>query len=93
MLGGNVIDSSTTHFGVRWFRIDSDDGPDLNGKYTKIQGVDLHHDQGALGAAINNDALLRQMTDHAVDGRQRVPDVAQPAVAGDARRSATSSAS
>ena len=28
----------------------------------KIKGVDLHHDQGALGAAVNKDALMRQMT-------------------------------
>ncbi len=27
----------------------------------KIYGVDLHHDEGALGSAINRDALMRQM--------------------------------
>ena len=27
----------------------------------KIYGVDLHHDEGALGAAVNKDALMRQM--------------------------------
>ena len=32
----------------------------------KLQGVDLHHDQGALGSAINNDALLRADEDHEV---------------------------
>jgi beta-galactosidase len=27
----------------------------------KLQGVDLHHDEGALGSAVNRDALMRQM--------------------------------
>ena len=61
MMGGDVIDSTTTRFGVRWFKIDPDQGLTINGKYTKMQGVDLHHDQGALGTAINKDALMRQM--------------------------------
>src|SRR3954452_8744461 len=61
MMGGNVIDSSSTRFGVRWFKIDPNQGLTVNGKYTKVQGVDLHHDEGALGSAINKDALLRQM--------------------------------
>ena len=34
----------------------------LNGRSMKIYGVDLHHDEGALGAAVNKDALMRQMT-------------------------------
>ncbi len=34
----------------------------LNGNHIKLQGVDLHHDQGALGAAINIDALRRELT-------------------------------
>ena len=57
----------------------------LNGRHQKLQGVDLHHDQGALGSA---DQPRR---DHAPDeaheehGRQRVPHLAQPAVAGDDR--------
>ena len=48
-------------FGIRWFRIDPNEGFSLNGEYHKIQGVDLHHDLGALGAAVNRDALVRQM--------------------------------
>ena len=61
MMGGNVIDSTTTRFGVRWFKVDPNQGLTINGKYTKVQGVDLHHDQGALGTAINKDALMREM--------------------------------
>ncbi len=58
---GRVVDRTTTRFGIRWFRIDADEGFFLNGKYHKIQGVDLHHDLGALGAAVNRDAIERQM--------------------------------
>ena len=45
-----------TTFGVRWFHFDPDEGFSLNGTHTKLQGVDLHHDLGALGAAVNTDA-------------------------------------
>ncbi|NJC85967.1 glycoside hydrolase family 2 TIM barrel-domain containing protein [Planosporangium mesophilum] len=57
-----TLDTYRTTFGIRYFRIDPNEGLFLNGRYLKLQGVDLHHDQGALGAAINVDALTRQMT-------------------------------
>jgi beta-galactosidase len=60
-VGGNVVDSVTTKFGARWFRIDPNEGLYLNGQWMKVKGVDLHHDMGAIGSAINKDALLRQM--------------------------------
>ncbi len=47
---------------MRWFRFDPANGFSLNGRPMKIYGVDLHHDEGALGAAVNKDALMRQMT-------------------------------
>ena len=58
---GKVVDTTSTRFGIRWFRIDANEGFFLNGRYHKIQGVDLHHDLGALGAAVNRDAIERQM--------------------------------
>jgi beta-galactosidase len=58
---GRVLDRVTTPFGIRWFRFDPSDGFSLNGRPMKLQGVDLHHDAGALGAVVNRDALLRQM--------------------------------
>ena len=61
-VGGRVTDTYRTAFGMRYVTIDPDKGLYLNGEYAKIQGVDLHHDQGALGSAVNADALLRQMT-------------------------------
>ncbi|MCW2890095.1 MAG: beta-galactosidase [Streptosporangiaceae bacterium] len=57
-----TVDTTTTTFGIRWFTLDPTGGFSLNGERMKIQGVDLHHDQGALGSAINRDALVRQMT-------------------------------
>ncbi|WP_369230088.1 glycoside hydrolase family 2 TIM barrel-domain containing protein [Streptomyces sp. R21] len=61
-VGGRVTDSYRTTFGIRSFRFDPDEGFHLNGIHAKIKGVDLHHDQGALGAAISIDAVRRQMT-------------------------------
>ncbi|MFC8094559.1 glycoside hydrolase family 2 TIM barrel-domain containing protein [Streptomyces sp. NPDC057301] len=61
-VGGKTVDTYRTPFGFRTFRFDPDEGFELNGTYTKIKGVDLHHDLGALGAAINIDAVRRQMT-------------------------------
>ena len=61
-VGGKAVDSYRTTFGIRTYRFDPDEGFSLNGTHTKIKGVDLHHDQGALGAAISIDAVRRQLT-------------------------------
>ncbi|MGW5664797.1 glycoside hydrolase family 2 TIM barrel-domain containing protein [Streptomyces sp. NPDC003758] len=61
-VGGERVDTYDTTFGIRSFRFDPDEGFSLNGTHAKIKGVDLHHDQGALGAAISIDAVRRQMT-------------------------------
>ncbi|MHC3467217.1 glycoside hydrolase family 2 TIM barrel-domain containing protein [Streptomyces sp. 7R007] len=61
-VGGAIVDTYRTVFGIRTYRFDPDEGFSLNGTHTKIKGVDLHHDQGALGAAISVDAVRRQMT-------------------------------
>ncbi|MFJ4523376.1 glycoside hydrolase family 2 TIM barrel-domain containing protein [Streptomyces sp. NPDC088810] len=60
-VGGRTTDTRRTPFGIRTFRFDPDEGFFLNGSYAKVKGVDLHHDQGALGAAISIDAVRRQM--------------------------------
>ncbi len=56
-----VIDVSTTLFGIRYFDFDAKKGFSLNGKSLKLNGVCLHHDLGALGAAINTRAIERQL--------------------------------
>ncbi|KUO18228.1 glycoside hydrolase family 2 TIM barrel-domain containing protein [Streptomyces dysideae] len=61
-VGGTITDTYRTTFGIRTFRFDPDEGFHLNGTYHKIKGVDLHHDLGALGAAVDIDAIRRQMT-------------------------------
>ncbi|WP_449353019.1 glycoside hydrolase family 2 TIM barrel-domain containing protein [Streptomyces shaanxiensis] len=61
-VGGITTDTCRTPFGFRAFRFDPDEGFHLNGTHHKIKGVDLHHDLGALGAAVSVDAIRRQMT-------------------------------
>ena len=50
-----------TDVGLRQTRFDPDRGFFLNGAPLKLHGVCLHHDLGALGAAFNADAFLRQL--------------------------------
>lgn len=59
---GVAADRYATSFGVRWLKFDPNTGFHINGVSTKLQGVDLHNDQGALGSVDNSDALVRQMT-------------------------------
>jgi beta-galactosidase len=58
---GKVVDAYETTFGVRYFHFDSDKGFFLNGKHLKLNGVNLHHDLGPLGAAVNKRATERQL--------------------------------
>lgn len=55
-----VLDSEETTFGFRYYSFDST-GFHLNGKNVKLNGVCLHHDQGALGSAAYTDAMYRQL--------------------------------
>jgi beta-galactosidase len=59
--GGRPCDEYTTPFGVRTFVFDRERGFLLNGTPVKIRGVCLHHDLGALGAAVNTRAIERQL--------------------------------
>jgi beta-galactosidase len=58
--GSTVLDQQTTSFGIREFKFDADTGFWLNGVNLKIKGVCLHHDAGALGAAVPLDAWRRR---------------------------------
>ena len=60
-VGGQVVDTVETTFGFRYFSFDST-GFHLNGKNVKLNGVCLHHDQGALGSAAYYDAMYRQLS-------------------------------
>jgi beta-galactosidase len=61
LVAGRVIDEYTTRTGIRSFRFDARQGLLLNGESLKIRGVCLHHDLGALGAAVNTSAIRRQL--------------------------------
>ena len=64
--GYQLIDTEETEYGFRWAEVQettsdpASGGLYVNGEYTKIQGVDLHHDSGALGAASFTDAYERE---------------------------------
>lgn len=61
MCGEQPCDNYATPFGVRSFVFRADSGFFLNGRHVKIRGVCLHHDLGALGAAVNTRAIERQL--------------------------------
>jgi beta-galactosidase len=50
--GKNTLDGEAVSFGIREFHFDAATGFWLNGRNFKIKGVCLHHDGGALGAAV-----------------------------------------
>lgn len=58
---GREIDCVDTKFGFRTIRFDSSKGFFLNDRHIKINGVCMHHDLGALGAAVNRAAIRRQL--------------------------------
>lgn len=58
---GNVIDSYETRFGIRSMEFNPDKGIFVNGEHIQINGVNQHHDLGALGAAFNVRAAERQL--------------------------------
>ncbi len=58
---GIYTDEYTTMVGIRSFAFDVNKGFTLNGKHVKINGVCNHHDLGALGTAVNERALERQL--------------------------------
>ena len=57
-----LLDSKEIPFGYRYSEFDANTGFSLNGEPLKIQGVCMHHDQGALGAIENESAIRRQLT-------------------------------
>ena len=70
--GARVTDVVTTPFGIRSIAFDADRGFLLNGRRVKLNGVNLHHDAGGLGAAVQERvwerrlALLRAMGVNAI---------------------------
>ena len=58
---GRIIDRYETRFGIRDVQWDPDRGVIVNGEHVVLNGVNQHHDLGALGAAFNLRAAQRQL--------------------------------
>lgn len=58
---GKQVDADTLTFGIRSVKMVQDEGFYLNGRKVKFQGVCLHHDQGPLGAVVNEASYRRQI--------------------------------
>ncbi|MFD2934726.1 glycoside hydrolase family 2 TIM barrel-domain containing protein [Spirosoma flavum] len=59
--GTKLRDSTNSPFGIRKLEYDRVKGFFLNGKHVKMNGVCLHHDGGALGAAVPEQAWVRRL--------------------------------
>lgn len=60
-INGKQVDEYETPFGIRKIEFNPTEGILVNGTKIKIQGVNQHHDLGALGAAFNVRAAERQL--------------------------------
>jgi beta-galactosidase len=62
LLNGNKeLHREVSTFGIRTFKWTADDGFHLNGRRVQLYGVNMHHDQGPLGAAFYPRAMERQL--------------------------------
>lgn len=60
-VGDKLMDEYETVFGIRSLQFDPQKGLLVNGQPIRMQGVNQHHDLGALGAAFNTRAAERQL--------------------------------
>jgi len=60
-VGGAVVDTYLAPLGFRTPVFNASSGFSLNGQNMKLRGVNMHHDLGALGAAVNYRAIERQV--------------------------------
>lgn len=59
--GGKLVDAVETVFGIRRVEFDVDRGLLLNGEHVKLNGMCVHHDGGAVGAAVPEAVLERRL--------------------------------
>jgi len=57
----NIVDETTTSFGIRSIKFTTENGLQLNGKTVKLNGGCMHHDNGCLGAAAFDRAEERKV--------------------------------
>jgi beta-galactosidase len=60
-VGDQTVDTYTNPIGLRWTKFDPNTGFFLNDKSMKLWGQCMHHDLGALGAAVSVRAIERQL--------------------------------
>jgi beta-galactosidase len=60
--GENIADEARSPFGIRSLEYDVNKGLLLNGQHTKLLGMCLHHDGGAMGAAVPIEVWERRLT-------------------------------
>ncbi len=60
-VGNDIVDTYDSDFGFRWVEFTLENGFFLNGNNIKMNGVCMHHDQGALGAEAWYRATERQV--------------------------------
>lgn len=58
---GKEIDRNEQQVGIRSLTFDSDKGFALNGVWTKVKGVCIHHDAGCLGSAVPREVWERRL--------------------------------
>ena len=58
---GKVIDQNEQQTGIRSLTFDPDKGFALNGVWTKVKGVCIHHDAGCLGSAVPREVWKRRL--------------------------------
>ncbi|MDO9375304.1 MAG: glycoside hydrolase family 2 TIM barrel-domain containing protein [Ferruginibacter sp.] len=58
---GKKVDEYTEEVGFRTIRFDANEGFFLNGENMKMKGVCIHHDAGALGAAVPREVWARRL--------------------------------
>lgn len=77
---GAAVCTREMRFGIRTLRFDADEGFFINGVNTKLKGVCVHHDGGALGAAVpwrvweRRLAKLKKMGCNAIRTSHNPPD-------------------
>ncbi|MFR9624318.1 MAG: glycoside hydrolase family 2 TIM barrel-domain containing protein, partial [Rikenellaceae bacterium] len=59
--GSKKIDETTTNVGLRKLTFDANKGFALNDVPTKMKGICMHHDAGALGAAVPKEVWIRRI--------------------------------
>jgi beta-galactosidase/beta-glucuronidase len=59
--GDTPLDEAEVPFGIRSFHFDPSKGFFLNGRSVTLKGVCIHHDAGALGAAVPRDVWARRL--------------------------------